>query len=51
MIEPGYSRSDYNPYENCLTKGLIESTILRGEFLVKDRKFVGSIKGQFINRT
>jgi dihydropyrimidinase len=50
VIEHGHSRSDYNPYEGWLTFGLIESTILRGEFIVKDRKLVGSMRGQFINR-
>ena len=50
VIEPGHSQSDYNPYESWLTNGLIESTILRGEFIVKNRKLVGTKKGKFINR-
>ena len=50
MIELGHSQSDYNPYENMLTKGLIESTILRGEFVVKDRNLVGKERGQYIRR-
>ena len=50
VIEPGQSKTDYNPYESMLTNGLIESTILRGEFIVKNRKLVGSMKGQFVRR-
>ena len=50
VIEPGHSRTDYNLYENRLTNGLIESIILRGEFIVKNRKLVGEMGGQFIWR-
>jgi len=50
VIDSGHSRSDYSPYENMVTTGMVESTILRGEFLVKNRKLVGSMKGQFIWR-
>jgi len=50
VLERGQSKSDFNPYENWLTNGLIESTILRGEFIVKDRKFVGTSTGRFIKR-
>jgi len=49
-IDSGHSQSDNNPYENMITTGMVESTILRGEFLVKNRKLVGSMKGQFIWR-
>ena len=50
VIESGHSQSDINPYENMLTNGLIESTILRGEFIVKNRKLVGTFRGKFIKR-
>ncbi|MHA1515167.1 MAG: amidohydrolase family protein, partial [Candidatus Heimdallarchaeaceae archaeon] len=49
-IDSSHSQSDNNPYENMITTGMVESTILRGEFLVKNRKLVGSMKGQFIWR-
>jgi len=49
-INSGHSQSDNNPYENMIVNGMVESTILRGEFLVEDRKFVGSSRGQFIKR-
>ncbi len=49
-IDSSHSQSDNNPYENIITTGMVESTILRGEFLVKNRKLVGSMKGQFIWR-
>ena len=50
MIDSGHSKTDYNPYESMITKGLIESTILRGTFIIKNRKFVGKLKGNFIKR-
>ncbi len=50
FIKEGHSRSDYTPYDSMITKGLIESTILRGEFIVEDRDFVGISRGQFIRR-
>ncbi len=50
FINSGHSQSDYNPYESMLTTGMVESTILRGEILVKNRKLVGSMRGQFIKR-
>jgi dihydropyrimidinase len=50
FIDAGHSGTDYSPYENMITKGMIESTILRGEFLVKNRNFVGISRGQFIRR-
>ncbi|MCK4609601.1 MAG: amidohydrolase family protein, partial [Candidatus Heimdallarchaeota archaeon] len=49
-IDSGQSQSDYSPFENMIVTGMVESTILRGDFLVKNRIFVGSIKGQFIER-
>ncbi len=50
MIELGHSQSDYNPFESMVTNGMIESTILQGKFVVKNRKFVGGKRGQFIKR-
>ncbi|MCE7748257.1 MAG: amidohydrolase family protein [Candidatus Heimdallarchaeota archaeon] len=49
-IDSSHSQSDNNPYENMITTGMVESTILRGEFIVKDRKFVAKGKGHFIKR-
>ncbi|MCG3254521.1 MAG: amidohydrolase family protein [Candidatus Heimdallarchaeota archaeon] len=49
-IDSGHSHSDNNPYENMIVTSMVESTILRGEFLVNNRKFVGSSRGQFIKR-
>ncbi len=49
-INSGHSQSDYSPYEDMKVKGLVESTILRGEFIVQNRKLVGSMNGQFIWR-
>ena len=50
FIDSDHSNSDYTPYNSMITTGIVESTILRGEFLVKNRKLVGSMKGQFIER-
>ncbi|MHA2309523.1 MAG: dihydropyrimidinase, partial [Candidatus Heimdallarchaeaceae archaeon] len=50
FIDKGQSRTDYSPYDSMITNGLIESTILRGEFVVKDRRLVGKERGQFIRR-
>ncbi|MHA1552581.1 MAG: dihydroorotase [Candidatus Heimdallarchaeaceae archaeon] len=50
FIDSGQSKSDYSPYENMVTTGMVESTILRGKLLVKDRKLVGSAEGKFIKR-
>jgi dihydropyrimidinase len=33
--------SDYTPYEGRATSGLVRSTIVRGEFVVRDGHFVG----------
>ncbi|MHA1446971.1 MAG: dihydroorotase, partial [Candidatus Heimdallarchaeaceae archaeon] len=50
FIDSDHSKSDYTPYNSMITTGIVESTILRGEFLVKNRKLVGSMKGQFNRR-
>ena len=50
-IGVGHSKTDYNPYEGKTILGSVESTILRGQFLVKDREFVGDeVKGKFLRR-
>ena len=49
-IDSGQSQADYTPYENMIVSGMVESTILRGEFIVRKRKLVGSMNGQFIWR-
>ncbi|MHA1829647.1 MAG: dihydroorotase [Candidatus Heimdallarchaeaceae archaeon] len=51
IVNSGHSKSDYSPYEGLKLKGAVESTILRGKFIVKNRKFVGKEHGQFIKRT
>jgi dihydropyrimidinase len=50
IIESGQSNSDYSPYEGLHLKGIVESTILRGEFVVEKRKLKENIKGRFIRR-
>jgi len=50
IIDSGHSKSDYSPYDGLKITGIVESTILRGKFLVEERKFVGSKIGQFIKR-
>lgn len=50
FINSGDSQSDYNPYESMITTRMVETTILRREILVKNRKLVGSMKSQFIRR-
>jgi len=50
-IDAGHSKSDYSPYEGIKVRGVVESTILRGQFLVKERKFVGKdVKGTYLKR-
>ncbi|MCE7742861.1 MAG: amidohydrolase family protein [Candidatus Heimdallarchaeota archaeon] len=49
-IDSGHSQSDYSPYEGMIIKGLVESTILRGNLLVENRELVGKKEGQFIPR-
>jgi len=44
--------SDFTPYEGIATSGLVRSTIVRGEFVVRDGRFVGRRGfGQFLERT
>lgn len=49
LITSGESACDYSPYEGLRLKGRIKSTVLRGEFLVKDGVFIGK-KGCYIRR-
>jgi len=49
-IESGHSNSDYSPYEGVTLRGKVESTLLRGELIVKNYEYVGKIKGDFIRR-
>ena len=50
VIDSGHSKSDFSPYDGLKITGMVESTILRGNFLVENRKFVGSEIGRFIRR-
>ena len=44
--------SDFTPCEGIATSGLVRSTIVRGEFVVRDGRFVGRRGfGQFLERT
>jgi dihydropyrimidinase len=44
--------SDFTPYEGLATSGLVRSTIVRGEFVIRDGHFVGRRGfGQFLERT
>ena len=43
--------SDFTPYEGLATSGLVRSTLVRGEFVVRDGHFVGRRGfGQFVER-
>ncbi|MEA2677106.1 MAG: dihydropyrimidinase [Chloroflexota bacterium] len=43
--------SDYTPYEGLATSGIVRSTIVRGEFVIRDGHFVGRRgHGQFQER-
>jgi dihydropyrimidinase len=43
--------SDYTPYEGLATSGLVRSTLVRGEFVIRDRHFVGRRGyGKFVER-
>ena len=49
-IDSGHSKSDYSPYEGMKIKGCIESTILRGHFIVENHQFTGKKIGNFVYR-
>ncbi|MFA5419667.1 MAG: amidohydrolase family protein [Bacteroidales bacterium] len=46
-IEKSHSLSDYDPYEGFPSGGTIESTILRGKFIVRNHVFLGGT-GQMV---
>lgn len=50
VISSGHSKCDYSPYEGYEAKGSIESTMIRGEFVIKDKKLLKT-KGRFIRRS
>ena len=42
---------DYNPYEGWEVTGEVQSVLVRGQYVVKDKKFVGTLgDGQYIKR-
>ena len=42
---------DYNPYEGWEATGEVQSVLVRGQYVVKDKKFVGTLgSGQYIKR-
>ena len=42
---------DYNPYEGWEVTGEVQSVLVRGQYVVKDKKFVGTLgSGQYIKR-
>jgi len=49
-VDAGHSNAGYSPYEGISLKGKVESTLLRGEVIVKDYKYVGQSKGNFLRR-
>jgi dihydropyrimidinase len=49
-IDKGHSNAGYSPYEGIALKGKVESTLLRGEVIVKDYKYIGESKGNFLRR-
>ncbi len=44
-----HTKTDYTPYEGMKLKGKFASTIVRGEFVVKDGEFIGG-EGKFVKR-
>ncbi len=49
-VKSGHSKSDYSIYDDMIIQGKIDSTINRGEFVVKNGHFVGG-KGSYIRRS
>ncbi len=45
-----HTKSDYTPYEGMKLKGKFVSTLVRGNFVVKDGEFLNSSKGEFVKR-
>ena len=51
VIGVDHSKSDYSPYNGKKVKGIVESTILRGKFVIEKNEFLGSQKGSFVKRS
>ncbi len=49
-IDSLHTNSDYTPYEGMKLKGKFVSTVVRGDFVVKNGKFIDKSKGKFIER-
>lgn len=47
IIETHHSSADYDVYEGMKTSGKVESTLVRGKFVIKEGNFVGGV-GQLI---
>ena len=45
-----HTNSDYTPYEGMKLKGKFISTLVRGDFVVKDKEFLNDSKGKFVKR-
>lgn len=50
VVDSGVSNCDYSPFEGFEIKGQAISTILRGEFVLKNGDFIGG-KGKFVRRS
>ncbi|MEG0307102.1 MAG: amidohydrolase family protein [Clostridium sp.] len=50
IITESHSKCDYDLYEGINVKGRIISTILRGNFIIKDGELVSNESGQYIKR-
>jgi dihydropyrimidinase len=49
--ESHHMNVDYNPFEGMEVKGVPVSVLIRGEFVIRDRQFVGSAgSGRFVKR-
>lgn len=49
-IDSLHTNADYTPYEGMKLKGKFVSTIVRGNFVVKNGEFISKSKGNFIER-
>ena len=50
--ENQYQKSDYTPYEQMKLQGKVDTVLLRGERIVQQGKFIGSLgKGSFLKRS
>ncbi|WP_431027438.1 dihydropyrimidinase [Lysinibacillus sp. LZ02] len=49
--ETHHMNVDYNPYEGWEVAGEVQTVLVRGEYVVKEKKFVGTLgSGQYIKR-